>query len=289
MLLWHGGSPVRALRKSSQAYPQRRTLAGSIRVGTKARAAMPWDFCTEPEFEAQAGLDARLRARGDLAAGDAARRARLGRAARAARRRSRSRSRRRACGPRTSTPSSAARASARSSSGSCTRSSAPPRSRRWPSATRRPTRATRRSSRWPGTPEQKERYLHPLLAGDLKSAFSMTEPDTAGSDPTLLPPAAERDGDRLGDQRPQVVLLQRLDRRLPDRDGGHRPRGPAPPARLDVHRRCRHPGRQHRARRRHDGASRARPSAATATTPRSSTRTCASRPSTARGRRAPAS
>ncbi|MHB1836124.1 MAG: acyl-CoA dehydrogenase family protein, partial [Solirubrobacteraceae bacterium] len=27
-----------------------------------------------------------------------------------------------------------------------------------------------------GTPEQKERYLHPLLAGDLKSAFSMTEP-----------------------------------------------------------------------------------------------------------------
>ena len=37
-----------------------------------------------------------------------------------------------------------------------------------------------------GTPEQKERYLYPLLAGDLKSAFSMTEPDTAGSDPTLL-------------------------------------------------------------------------------------------------------
>src|SRR5690349_16652726 len=36
-----------------------------------------------------------------------------------------------------------------------------------------------------GTAEQKDRYLHPLLAGDLKSAFSMTEPDTAGSDPTL--------------------------------------------------------------------------------------------------------
>src|SRR5690349_11823930 len=36
-----------------------------------------------------------------------------------------------------------------------------------------------------GTPEQKERYLHPLLARDLLSAFSMTEPDTAGSDPTL--------------------------------------------------------------------------------------------------------
>jgi acyl-CoA dehydrogenase len=46
-----------------------------------------------------------------------------------------------------------------------------------------------------GSPEQKERYLHPLLAGDLKSAFSMTEPETAGSDPTLLATRAVRDGD----------------------------------------------------------------------------------------------
>src|SRR3954453_20137230 len=46
-----------------------------------------------------------------------------------------------------------------------------------------------------GTPEQKDRYLHPLLAGDLKSAFSMTEPNTAGSDPTLLQTRALKDGD----------------------------------------------------------------------------------------------
>jgi acyl-CoA dehydrogenase len=46
-----------------------------------------------------------------------------------------------------------------------------------------------------GTPEQKDRYLHPLLAGDLKSAFSMTEPETAGSDPTLLQTRAVKDGD----------------------------------------------------------------------------------------------
>jgi acyl-CoA dehydrogenase len=46
-----------------------------------------------------------------------------------------------------------------------------------------------------GTPEQKERYLHPLLAGDLRSAFSMTEPHTAGSDPTLLQTAAVQQGD----------------------------------------------------------------------------------------------
>jgi acyl-CoA dehydrogenase len=46
-----------------------------------------------------------------------------------------------------------------------------------------------------GSPDQKERYLHPLLAGDLRSAFSMTEPETAGSDPTLLQTRAVREGD----------------------------------------------------------------------------------------------
>src|SRR6201989_840492 len=46
-----------------------------------------------------------------------------------------------------------------------------------------------------GTPDQKERYLFPLLAGDLRSAFSMTEPETAGSDPTLLRPPAFEAGD----------------------------------------------------------------------------------------------
>src|SRR4051812_30994906 len=46
-----------------------------------------------------------------------------------------------------------------------------------------------------GTPEQKDRWLHPLLNGDLRSAFSMTEPDAAGSDPTLLNTRAVRDGE----------------------------------------------------------------------------------------------
>src|SRR5690349_24040616 len=41
-----------------------------------------------------------------------------------------------------------------------------------------------------GTTEQKDRWLHPRLAGDLKSAFSMTEPNTGGSDPTQLAPRA---------------------------------------------------------------------------------------------------
>jgi acyl-CoA dehydrogenase len=46
-----------------------------------------------------------------------------------------------------------------------------------------------------GTDEQKDRWLHPLLSGDLRSAFSMTEPETAGSDPTLLQTRAVKDGD----------------------------------------------------------------------------------------------
>src|SRR5881227_852428 len=44
------------------------------------------------------------------------------------------------------------------------------------------------------TPEQKERWLEPLLEGDIRSCFSMTEPETSGSDPTLLRTRAVRDG-----------------------------------------------------------------------------------------------
>jgi acyl-CoA dehydrogenase len=46
-----------------------------------------------------------------------------------------------------------------------------------------------------GTDEQKERWLKPLVAGDMRSFFSMTEPAVAGSDPTLLQTRAVRDGD----------------------------------------------------------------------------------------------
>ena len=63
------------------------------------------------------------------------------------------------------------------------------------SAARRPTPGNSEILAIAGTPEQKDRFLHPLLAGDLKSAFSMTEPNTAGSDPTQLQTRAVRDGD----------------------------------------------------------------------------------------------
>ena len=46
-----------------------------------------------------------------------------------------------------------------------------------------------------GTPEQRERWLEPLLEGRIRSCFSMTEPEVSGSDPTLLQARAELDGD----------------------------------------------------------------------------------------------
>jgi acyl-CoA dehydrogenase len=46
------------------------------------------------------------------------------------------------------------------------------------------------------TPEQKRRWLRPLVAGEIRSVFSMTEPDDgAGSDPSLMKTTARADGD----------------------------------------------------------------------------------------------
>ena len=46
-----------------------------------------------------------------------------------------------------------------------------------------------------GTPEQQRRWLRPLLDGEIRSCFSMTEPEVAGSDPTLIRTRAVKDGD----------------------------------------------------------------------------------------------
>src|SRR5262245_40370932 len=46
-----------------------------------------------------------------------------------------------------------------------------------------------------GTPEQQERWLKPLVEGEGRSFFSMTEPDVSGADPTSLQTTAVLDGD----------------------------------------------------------------------------------------------
>jgi acyl-CoA dehydrogenase len=77
-----------------------------------------------------------------------------------------------------------------------------------------------------GTPEQRERWLEPLLDARIRSAFCMTEPDVASSDATQIGTRIRRDGDDLvvtgrkwwstGAMNPDAALLIVMGKTDPD-------------------------------------------------------------------------
>ena len=133
-----------------------------------------------------------------------------------------------------------------------------------------------------GTAEQKKQWLEPLLAGDIRSGFAMTEPAVASSDATNIQTEIRRDGDDYvingrkwwtsgaGDPRCRIyIVMGKTDPAAPKHQqqsmilvpvGHARPEGAAPAGRVRIRRRAPRahgnglreragPGNQHPARR----------------------------------------
>jgi acyl-CoA dehydrogenase len=83
-----------------------------------------------------------------------------------------------------------------------------------------------------GTPEQKDRWLRPLLDGTIRSAFAMTEPDVASSDATNIQLTIRREGEDYvlngrkwwitGALRPRCAIFIVMGKTAPDRPDRYR-------------------------------------------------------------------
>jgi acyl-CoA dehydrogenase len=82
-----------------------------------------------------------------------------------------------------------------------------------------------------GTPEQQEQWLHPLLAGEIRSAYAMTEPQVASSDATNMELEIKREGDEYvlngrkwwttGAVGPRCKLMLVMGKSNPENDRHH--------------------------------------------------------------------
>lgn len=83
-----------------------------------------------------------------------------------------------------------------------------------------------------GTPEQKRQWLQPVLDGEIRSAFAMTEPEVASSDATNIQLTIRREGDEYvldgrkwwisGAMRPRCKIMIVMGKTAPDSPDVHR-------------------------------------------------------------------